>query len=191
MTKFQKNPLLSNDYDLGDAVGELSFTVISENDVMKVILKMKTSHSSCYDGIASFFIKIALPLISGSLCDRFSVSLFSGIFPTEWKIVCVAPIYKRGARDVWSNYRLISVLPVLSRAFEKIVHNQLYEYLDNNRLIYKHQSGFRSLDSVVTSLMVGTNNWYLNIDRGEYTGLIFIDLKKRLMQLILIIYKRI
>ena len=70
------------------------------------------------------------------------------------------------------------MLPVLSRAFEKVVYNQLYDYLDSNRLTYKHQSGFRSLHSVVTSLMAGTNDWYLNIDRGKYTGLIFIDLKK-------------
>ena len=172
------NPLLSNDYDLGDAVGKFSFKAISENDIMKVILEMKTSHGSGYDGIASFFIKIALPLISGSLCDLFNFSLFSGIFPTEWKIARVPPIYKSGAREDCSNFKPISVLPVLSRAFEKIVYNQLYEYLDNNRLIYKHKSGFRSLHSVVTSLMVGTNDWYLNIDGGEYTGLIVIDLKR-------------
>ena len=139
---------------------------------------MKTSHGSGCDGIASFFIKIALPLISGSLCDLFNLSLFSGKFPTDWKIARVAPIYKSGARDDCSNYRPISVLPVLSRAFEKVVYNQLYDYLDSNRLIYKHQSGFRSLHSVVTSLMAGTNDWYVNIDRGKYTGLIFIDLKK-------------
>ena len=129
--------------------------------------KMKTSHGSGCDGIASFFIKIALPLISGSLCDLFNLSLFSGKFPTDWKIARVAPIYKSGARDDCSNYRPISVLPVLSRAFEKVVYNQLYDYLDSNRLIYKHQSGFRSLHSVFTSLMAATNDWYVNIDRGK------------------------
>ena len=172
------NPLLSNEYELGNAVRNFSFKAVSENDVTKVMKKMKTSHGSGCDGIASFFIKIALPLISGSLCDLFNLSLFSGKFPTDWKIARVAPIYKSGARDDCSNYRPISVLPVLSRAFEKVVYNQLYDYLDSNRLIYKHQSGFRSLHSVVTSLMAGTNDWYVNIDRGKYTGLIFIDLKK-------------
>ena len=90
----------------------------------------------------------------------------------------VAQIYKSGARDDCPNYRPISLLPGLSRAFEKVVYNQLYDYLDSNGLIFKHQSGFRFLHSVVTSLMAGTNDWYLNIDRGKYTGLIFIDLKK-------------
>ena len=80
-------------------------------------------------------------------------------------------------RDDCPNYRPISLLPVLSRAFEKVVYNQLYGYLDSNRLKFKHQSGFRSSHSVLTSLMAGTNDWYLNIDRVKYTGVIFIDLK--------------
>ena len=110
------NPLLSNEHELGNAVRNFSFKAVSENDVTKVMKEMKTSYCSAFDGITSF-----------------------------WKIARVAPIYKNGARDDCSNYRLISVLPVLSCAFEKVVYNQLYDYLDSNRLIYKHQSGFRSL----------------------------------------------
>ena len=51
-------------------------------------------------------------------------------------------------------------------------------YLDANKSLYEHQSGFRLLHSVATALMASTNDWYLNIDKGKYTGLIFIDLKK-------------
>ena len=58
------------------------------------------------------------------------------------------------------------------------MHDQFCDYLNTNNLIYLHQSGFRPLHSVVTCLMKNTNDWYLNIDKGEYTGLIFIDLKK-------------
>ena len=77
-----------------------------------------------------------------------------------------------------SNYRPISVLPFISRLFEKLIFNQFYEYLDANKSLYEHQSGFRLLHPVATALMASTNDWYLNIDKGKYTGLIFIDLKK-------------
>ena len=77
------NPLLSNEYELGNAVGNFSVKAVSENDITKVMKKIKTSHGSGCDGIASFFVKIALPLISGSLCDLFNLSLFSGKFPTD------------------------------------------------------------------------------------------------------------
>ena len=123
-------------------------------------------------------MKIALPIIKGSLCDLFNLSLFSGKFPDCWKLARVAPIFKSGQRDDRSNYRPISVLPFISRLFEKLLYDQFYDYLNTNNLIYRHQSGFRPLHSVVTCLMKNTNDWYLNIDKGEYTGLIFIDLKK-------------
>ena len=88
------------------------------------------------------------------------------------------PIFKSGEQTDCSNYRPISVLPFLSRKFEKLVYNQLYEYLDVNNHLFSHQSGFRSLQSVVTSLLNNTNDWYVNIDNGKYTAMVFIDLKK-------------
>ena len=103
-----------------------------------------------------------------------------GEFPNNWKIARVSPIYKEGSPDERSNYRPISVLPVLSRLFEKLVYNQLYKYLDRHKFLYKHQSGFRSIHSVVTCLLSNTNEWYLNLDDKKYTGIVFIDLKKRL-----------
>ena len=139
---------------------------------------MKTSHGSGNDGIASYFLKIALPNIKGSSCDLFNLSLFSGKFPDCWKIARVAPIFINGQRDDRSNYRPISVLPFTSRLFEKLLYDQFYDCLSTNKLTYRHQSGFRSLHSVVTCFMKNTNDWYLNIDKGEHTGLIFIDLKK-------------
>ena len=64
-------------------------------------------------------------------------------FPTDCKVARATPIYKNETRD------------------------------DCSRLfIYKHQSGFRSLQSVTTSLMACKNDWYLNIDKGRYTGLV-------------------
>ena len=76
------------------------------------------------------------------------------------------------------NYRPVSVLSVISRLFEKLVFRQLYSYFDRNKLNFCKQSGFRSLRSVLTCLLRCTNDWYMNIDRGDYTAALFIDLKK-------------
>ena len=85
---------------------------------------------------------------------------------------------KGGRRGDRSNYRPISVLPVGSRLFEKLIYDQLYNYLDKNRYLVSHQSVFRSLHWVVTCLLKATNDWYLDTDRRKYTGMIFLDLKK-------------
>ena len=90
----------------------------------------------------------------------------------------VTPISKDGARNEISNYRPISLLPVVSRLFEKLVYDQLYTYLISNNLIHPGQSGFRSFHSVLTCLQKCTNYWYRNIDKGKYTSVSFTDLKK-------------
>ena len=79
------------------------------------------------------FLKIGLPAISDSLCDICNLSIATGIFPDFWKIARAAPIFKSGPTDDRSNYRPISVLPVLSIIFEKMIFNQFYQYLDKNK----------------------------------------------------------
>ena len=111
-------------------------------------------------------------------CNIFNLSIVTGIFPDRWKIARVAPIFKSGQSDDRSNYRPILVLPFLTRIFEKLVFNQLYDYLDKNKLIYYKQSGFRSLPSAVTCLLKSTNDWYVNMDKGRFTATELIDLKK-------------
>ena len=175
------NPLLSEEYKINESdeqPAEFTFHAVDTVTIHRALCKMKKSFGFGSDGIASNFLKIAYPVISNSICDIFNFSIFSGSFPDSWKIARVAPIFKGGQRDDRSNYRPISVLPVVSRLFEKLIYDQLYHYLDKNRYLVSHQSGFRSLHSVVTCLLKATNDWYLDIDRGKYTAMIFIDLKK-------------
>ena len=99
-------------------------------------------------------------------------------FPDSWKIARLVPIFKGGKPDDLSNYRPIFVLPVVSKLFEKLIYDQLYQYLDTHKYLASHQSGIRSLHSVVTCLLKGTSDWFFDIDKGKYTAMIFIDLKK-------------
>ena len=77
-----------------------------------------------------------------------------------------------------SNYRPISVLPVISRLFEKIVYDQLYQHMEKNNLFSSDQSGFLRLHSTLTCLLKNTDDWYSGLDLGQLVGLVFIDLKK-------------
>ena len=60
----------------------------------------------------------------------------------------------------------------------ELIYDQLYLYLNKHKYLVSHQSGFRSLHSVLTCLLKGTSDWYIDIDNGRYTAMIFIDLKK-------------
>jgi len=76
------------------------------------------------------------------------------------------------------NYRPISLLPIVSKIFEKIVHCQTLDYLDKHKILYTYQSGFRSKHST-DSCLTFLNDKILNgIDKGLVTGMILIDLQK-------------
>ena len=66
----------------------------------------------------------------------------------------------------------------MAKIFEKIIYDQIYNYLNVNDLLTSCQSGFRSLQSTLTALLETSNNWCVNVDKGLLNGVIFIDIKK-------------
>ena len=67
----------------------------------------------------------------------------SGVFPDKLKFAKVIPLYKKGDSSITDNYRLISLLPTLSKVLEKIVYNQLFAYFSDKERFYPSQYGFR------------------------------------------------
>ena len=128
--------------------------------------------------IPSKLLKMAASIVTPSLTAIFTKSIITGIYPTEWKMARVTPVFKKGEKSDLNNYRPISVIPAVSKVFEKIVYDQLYPYLNDNQLLSSCQSGFRSLHSTLTALLEATNSWSVNIDNGFLNGVVFIDLKK-------------
>ena len=137
------NPILSGKYRLNPKSSSFKFSPLLVRDVREAINKVKTSKGYGTDGISSYFLKLALPFIEHSLVLMFNKSLGTASFPDSWKTARVTPIFKDGKKDEKSNYRPTSILPVVSKLFERIVFNQLYQYLNRNSLLYKSQSGFR------------------------------------------------
>ena len=89
-------------------------------------------------------------------------SLISGVIPLDWKIARISPLFKEGNRNQVTNYRPISVLPILGKLLERVVHDQLYKYFTDNNLIHSSQSGFRSGHSTNTCVSTVLNSIYSN-----------------------------
>ena len=87
-------------------------------------------------------------------------------------------LYKKGSTLEPKNYRPISLLPALSKIFEKITHQQTQDYLDRNEILYKYQSGFRPKHSTDTCLSLLNDKILNGFDNGNLTGMILIDLQK-------------
>ena len=159
---------------------EKSFTIQppSNEIVCKLIRELDVSKAVGLDKIPNMILKITADIIGPFLATLFQKSVITSVFPDEWKIARVTPVFKSGEKTDVNNYRPISVVPTIAKTFEKIIHDQLYAYLSDNNLLASCQSGFRSLHSTVTALLEATNSWSLNIDNGLINGVLFLDLKK-------------
>ena len=98
--------------------------------------------------------------------------------PDIWKVARVAPIFKAGTRDDLNNYGPISVLCTISKVFEKIVHDQVVNYLVEQKILVQNQYAYRKLHSTITSLIKCTDDWLSNIDSKKVNLTLFLDLKK-------------
>ena len=155
-----------------------SLQIPSVDIVSNVLSKIDEKKATGLDMIPSKLLKMAANIVAPSFTSIFSKSILTGIYPNDWKTAKVTPLFKKGIKSDPNNYRPISVIPIISKVFERIVYNQLFHYLDDNKLLPGCQSGFRSLHSTLTALLEATNAWSVNIDNGLLNGVVFIDLTK-------------
>ena len=123
-------------------------------------------------------LKALSPAIAPVLTMIINQSLCTGIFPNRLKIAKVLPLFKKGDIYYFDNYRPISLLPTVSKIFEKVVYKQLYDYFSKNSLIYKSQYGFRHLHSTELAALELADRLSSNLDDGEIPITIFLDLSK-------------
>ena len=106
------------------------------------------------------------------------MSIKCNSYPDTLKKATVTPVFKKGSLADINNYRPISVLPVIKSIFERHVSNCLVNFLESNKLLYEHQSGFRRLHSCQTALTKIVDNWINALNNSEYVGTVFLDLTK-------------
>ncbi|XP_065056335.1 uncharacterized protein LOC135684631 [Rhopilema esculentum] len=176
------NPLLtgnrSNRIKVNKDKAKFNFEIIELKDIRDTFAKVETTKSFGIDNISSCLLKLALTYIGNSLSFLFITSIETSQFPDAWKVSRITSIFKDGDRTEKSNNRPISVLPVISKLFEKLVFNQLYQYLKENGLFTSDQAGFLRLHSTQTCLLKISDEWYNGLDLGKLVGLVFIGLKK-------------
>jgi retron-type reverse transcriptase len=130
------------------------------------------------DGINGIFIKDGASILKRPISNLCNLSIKLATVPNECKVAKLKPLFKKGKKTDPKNYRPISLLPLVSKIFEKIVHDQTQKYLKDNQILYKYQSGFRSGHSTDTCLAYLNNFILRGFDQGLVTGMILIDLQK-------------
>ena len=120
-----------------------TFPVLREEEVMNCLKRLSPRKSPGLDGITNRVLKETAPFLAPSLTFLFNLSLRTQHIPAAWKIGLVSPIYKHKGKP-WcpSNYRPVSLLSCVAKAFESILCRKLLIYLLKNNLVSEHQFGF-------------------------------------------------
>jgi len=146
--------------------------------VIQQINLLDTSKANGPDDISNRLLLACGSSLAISLEIIFTKSLSTGVFPKLWKTANVVPIYKnKGEKCDPSSYRPISLLSTISKIFEKLIYNYLYNFLTSNNLLYKLNSGFKKGDGTVNQLLHVTHQIYKNFDEGLKSVMVFLDFR--------------
>ena len=147
--RFAANSTLDDlDRDLPDCPSRidssLSMINVTPKMVAKVISHLDTSKASGPDRIPAIVLKMCLPELSSILSKLCNLCLTHSVFPSDWKLASVVPVFKGlvAASDP-SNYRSISLLLITSKVFESLINQQLIDFLKEHELLTDVQYGIR------------------------------------------------
>ena len=138
-------------------------------EVTQLLKKPKCKKAAGDDNLSPGLLKDSAALISAPLTHIVNLWFQSDVFPSDWKIAKILPLFENGSTDLFENYRPIPILPVTSKVVEKIVHNRLVNYLLESKLLSKRQFGFFTLLC---------NNIRKNSDSKLLTGCVFNEFSK-------------
>ncbi len=164
------------DNKLNNITFDISF--ITTFEVRTIIDNLKINKATGIDGIGANILKYCGEHIVLPITSIINNSISSGIFPDLLKHAYVLPIYKGSGKDDANNYRPISILPTISKIFERHLSNQIKSFFNQVSILNKHQSGFRENHSCQTALIRLIDEWLKDVDMGKCIGSVFVDLKK-------------
>ena len=140
---------------------------MTHNHLLSIINSPDATKATGLDGVNPKTIKLTAAVIAPSLLKIKIIGIQTRTFPQLLKIAKLFPIHKGGPNNDPSNYRPISILPVISKIIEKHVTKQLFAYLNKYNLTHISQSGFRQNHSCQTTLGKLINNWLDHIDNDD------------------------
>ena len=176
--KFGRQFIQTFNQHKGVTPNSYSFSIVSENKILKYLHNLSANKATGLDGIPSLFVQDSATVIACPLTHVINMSIIEGVVPDDLKSARVVPLFKKNDKTEVGNYRPVSILSIISKVFERVVYDQVESYLDQKKLLYKFQSGFRSRFSTDTCLIHLTDFIKFQMDKGHYVGMVLLDLQK-------------
>ena len=145
----------------------LKFNCITENETIKAINRLENKGSSWHDEISNKLLKLIKNELKTPLTLIINQMITTGISPQSFKISKIIPLYKKGVHSLLTNYKPISLLPTISKVFERIIYDQMYEYLNENNLLAEEQFRFRKYHSTDYAAISLVNHISNEMEHGK------------------------
>ena len=155
----EKIPKVNNkfqDYLKNPNKNKLTLKETTPDEVMKVINVLDGKKSGDIFNISPDLVKLNAQIISQILSIIFNLSIREGCFPSDMKVAKILPLHKGDSVLIPGNYRPISLLPIFSKIFERLIYNRLIEFITHNNILSELQFGFqknKSTEQAVTSIL--------------------------------------
>ena len=161
-----------------ETVSESTFSlkVISSSDVEHELKSLNSKKANTFKNIPPKLLKENSDICNDTILRVINNGIRTSQFPNDLKLADVTPIFKKVDSSDVKNYRPISVLPVMSKVFERILQKQITEYID--KFMSPYLCGFRKGFSTQHALLALIENWKTSLDRKGYAGSILMDLSK-------------
>ena len=154
------------------------FNPITLFECKQIVRQLKSNKPLGPSNIPAWALKDCLNIIAEPLTYLINAFIEEGRFPNHLKRAHVVPIYKNGDTEEPNNYRPISITSAISKIFEKVIRNQMVEYLNKHNYLSPIQFGFRAKFSTTDALLYATENIRSDINNNKMVAAAFLDLSK-------------
>ena len=155
-----------SEYMTNEIIHSLFLFPVTESEINVILMSLKDSALG-YDGIKLGPLKIVMSQLTKPLVYICNMSLQEGLFPQERKRANVVPLYKKDNSMLFTNYSPVSLLCILSKVFERIMYDRVIGYLEEYRILFEYQFGFRKRHSTYLAFMVLMDKLIKSIENGN------------------------
>ncbi len=137
----------------------LSNVVFEVDQVYRILKSLDIGKATGPDGIGNRLLKECADTLAVPLTDIYNKSMNDMIFPDDWKLSHISPVYKKAFRHIKENYRPVSLLACMSKPMERIIYNSMYNFFKSLGLLSTRNSGFKEKDSTINQLIHLCHNY--------------------------------
>ena len=165
--KIKENVIITNKFEFAD---------VTSGNIETEIKKLDPKKASMQNDIPAKILISSNDIVSEYLSNIYNVSKEKQSYPLSLKVADVAPIHKAKERILLKNYRPVSLIPVISKLYERNMYDQILTYID--KFLSPYLFGYRKGHSTEQCLFIMTEIWRKALDNKSVAGVVLTDLSK-------------